>query len=62
MKFTGHDHPHHSIPISNQDWPLVLTPEMRQQLIQEKLRRVREFVKLRDQPKHTYHATHCEHS
>jgi hypothetical protein len=47
-------------PDQTWEWPLVLTPELRQQLIQEKFRRVREFVKLRDQPMHTCHETHCE--
>jgi hypothetical protein len=60
MKFTAHDQQHHGSPISNQDWPLVLTPELRQQLIQEKVRRVREFVRLRDQPTHTCRETSCE--
>jgi hypothetical protein len=57
MKF--HEHDRHQ-PIQTQDWPLVLTPELRQQLIQEKIRRVREFVRHRDQPVHTCNETSCE--
>jgi hypothetical protein len=62
MKTPAHEFQYHSHHEHITDWPLELTPDMTQRLIQEKTERVRALIKLRDQSKHTYHATHCERS
>jgi hypothetical protein len=60
MKTPAHEFRYHAHQDHITEWPLVLTPDLKQRLIQEKAERVRTFIKLRDRPTHTCHATHCE--
>jgi hypothetical protein len=60
MKTPAHEFGYHGRHKHTTDWPLVLTPDMKQRLIQEKAERVRVFVKLRDHPTHNCHETDCE--
>jgi len=46
------------------EWPLFLTPDLRQKLIEAKLARVSAWLKIQDQVKdeinHICHGPHCE--
>ena len=43
--------PEHNKPASREDWPLVLTPELRARLIQAKIDRVQAMLDSRDRQK-----------
>jgi len=46
--------PEHNKPVSREDWPTFLTPELRAKLIQAKIARVQAMIESRDHnPRHT---------
>lgn len=60
MKITGHDTKYHVHSTETPEWPMVLTPELRQQLLQEKINRVLAVVKRRDRSTHVCYETDCK--
>ena len=60
MKTSAHEFRYHSHHEHTTDWPLVLTPELRQRLIQEKAERVQALIKIRDHSTRKCHETYCQ--
>jgi hypothetical protein len=60
MKTPAHEFRYHGRHEHITDWPVELTPEMRQRLIWEKTERVQAFIKIRDYPTQNCHETDCQ--
>jgi hypothetical protein len=60
MKTLAHKFQYHGRAEHITDWPVELTPEMKQRLIQEKAERVQAFIKIRDYPTRNCHETDCQ--
>ena len=62
MKTPAHEFRYYGHHEHITDWPLELTPDMKQRLIQEKAERVLTLIKLRDHPTRNCHETDCQSS
>jgi hypothetical protein len=60
MKTPAHEFRYHGRHEHITDWPVELTPDLKQRLIQEKTERVQAFIKLRDHPTGDCYETHCQ--
>lgn len=60
MKTPAHEFQYHSHQDHITEWPLVLTPDLKQRLIQQKAERVQAFIKLRDISTHNCHEANCQ--